>query len=220
MTNFGEAALVIARGEIGVKEDPPGSNTGPRVRVYLDGHPPEPWCADFVTWCLRRAGFPAPTWNRSYCPSWVEAVRAGLAGMIEVSDPQPGDLVLFDWDGGVADHVGFVERIDGPDEFWSIEGNTSYGDNSNGGQVMRRARFRSDVELFARMPAMPRMTLAQRLAAAGYGEATVPVILRRLAEGFAGTRPNPGDSRMFRNLRAAGLGAASARTIIRSLRAA
>lgn len=60
-------ALQIAAEEVGVTEQPPGSNGGPRVNEYLvgvDGRGdwlldlnPEnrPWCARFVAWCIARA---------------------------------------------------------------------------------------------------------------------------------------------------------------------
>ena len=56
-----------------------------------------------------------------------------------------GDIVLFDWDGdGVADHIGFVESYNGV-SYTTIEGNTSTGNVSNGGQIMRRTRYASQI---------------------------------------------------------------------------
>jgi hypothetical protein len=54
-------------------------------------------------------------------------------------DPIPGDLVCFDWDGGDYDHIGLYESGDVA-QFTTVEGNTSVGNDSNGGQVMRRQR--------------------------------------------------------------------------------
>ncbi len=129
MQNYGQAALPFARKEIGVKEHPPNSNDGPRVEVLRNGKGPEPWCADFVEWCLERAGWERPTFNWSYCPSWVAARDA------------------------VADHLGLVAYVASLSAFRSIEGNTAIGNNSNGGQVMLRSRNRSDVAAFIRLPA-------------------------------------------------------------------
>ena len=53
-----EAVVKIARQEIGVSEDPPGSNRGPRVEEYLNSvrmGPGYPWCAAFVYWCFEKA---------------------------------------------------------------------------------------------------------------------------------------------------------------------
>ena len=42
-----------------------------------------------------------------------------------MSDPQPGDVVWFDWDGdGVTDHVGLVKSINSDGSIHTIEGNT------------------------------------------------------------------------------------------------
>lgn len=129
------------------------------MRAYLDGHGPEAWCADFGTWCLRRAGFPEPTWNRSYCPSWLEAARGGLAGMrvLGVGEPlEAGLVVLYDWGhDGVVDHFGLLSRVTGSQTFAAIEGNTSPTSDSNGGAVMERSRSRSDVGAFIKLPQVP-----------------------------------------------------------------
>ena len=66
--SYGQAALAVARRELGVKEHPPGSNDGPRVRVYTRGRP-EPWCADFIEWALEQVGWTRGTWNTAYVPS-------------------------------------------------------------------------------------------------------------------------------------------------------
>jgi hypothetical protein len=69
--------------------------------------------------------------------------------MAITTNPQPGDLVCFDWEGnGVADHIGLYEKDLPGSEFQTIEGNTSVGNNSNGGEVMRRKRNRSQVQAF------------------------------------------------------------------------
>jgi hypothetical protein len=64
-----------------------------------------------------------------------------------VTDPEPGDIVFFDWNkDGRYDHVGIFDSFQ-PSRimFWTIEGNTSLSNQSNGGQVMRRVRnFKSN----------------------------------------------------------------------------
>ncbi len=224
MPTYGQPALVVATSQLGIKEDPPNSNWGPPSKYMKNlGHGPEPWCADFVEWCLEQVGWPRGNWIVAYVPSWVAAAQRGSADMrvlnFPFEQPQPGDLACYDWGkDGVADHIGFYERANGIGSFDAIEGNTSFGNDSNGGEVMRRTRNVSDVTAFIRLPEMPKATLADRLSNAGYGEKTVPVILKRLKDGASGTKPNRNDSVMFRNLRAAGLGAASARKVIKSLR--
>jgi hypothetical protein len=58
-------------------------------------------------------------------------------------------ITLYDWDDdGVADHIGLFEAATGIETFTAVEGNTSHGNNSNGGEVMRRDRNRHDVIAF------------------------------------------------------------------------
>ena len=75
--------------------------------------------------------------------------------------PQPGDLVLFDFKGTHKwrDHVGIVISASG-DVIYTVEGNTSVTSNDNGGAVMRRTRYRSQVTSFLR----PRWTKEQTAA--------------------------------------------------------
>ena len=47
---------------------------------------------------------------------------------------------IFDWDGGAPDHVGLVEHAVGRGRLATVEGNTGVGNDSNGGEVMRRER--------------------------------------------------------------------------------
>lgn len=220
MPTYGEAALAVAITQLGIKEDPPGSNWGPPSKYIQPlGHGPEAWCADFVEWCLEQADWPRGTWNVSYVPSWVSAAQGGMAGMCVTDSPQTGDLVTYDWEhDGIADHIGIYEKPNGANAFDAIEGNTSPTSDSNGGEVMRRTRTRDQVKAFIRLPQMPKPTLSDRLANAGYGEKTIPVILHNLSAGIFGTKPNPNDSKMFRNLRDAGIGATNARKIVKSLR--
>jgi hypothetical protein len=59
---------------------------------------------------------------------------------LKVSEPIPGDCVLYNWDGGEYDHIGVFEQWVGGHTFTAIEGNTSTSNDSNGGEVMRRQR--------------------------------------------------------------------------------
>ena len=97
-----------------------------------------PWCAAFVSYVLFKEAGVAGT------PS---ASASGVATQFQrVSDEnaQPGDLVVFNWDGrsdlGWCDHVGFVEWSDitGGGYFGTIEGNTGY---SAEGEVARVTRY-------------------------------------------------------------------------------
>jgi hypothetical protein len=64
--------------------------------------------------------------------------------------PQPGDIAVFDWDGGLPDHVGIVIRANG-NGIDTVEGNTAVGNDSDGGEVMRRKRQLSSVAVLGRL---------------------------------------------------------------------
>jgi CHAP domain len=154
--------IAIAKAEVGTKEHPSGTN---RVRYsawYSDeagasDFAVSPWCAMFVTWCASKAGSTVvnPRDARwAYCPFVVDAARHARDGLSLVSrdDVEPGDLVLFDWDGDhVADHIGLVEARGSGGTFTTIEGNTSTTSQNNGGEVMRRERDTDVVVCFARI---------------------------------------------------------------------
>jgi hypothetical protein len=78
--------------------------------------------------------------------AWLRATRRVVVG-----EPQPGDLAIFNWDGGVADHVGIVVRPLADCRFATVEGNTAIGNDSDGGEVMRRERHVDQVSCFGRI---------------------------------------------------------------------
>jgi hypothetical protein len=125
--------------KLGVKESPPNSNHCWATEWYgLDG----PWCAMSASWAGVKAGSKAFVKGHSYAyvPYIVNDGRAGRNHLAITHNPVPGDLVCYDWDGGVADHVGLFQewrsRKDGL--LIAVEGNTGHGNDSNGGEVMRR----------------------------------------------------------------------------------
>jgi hypothetical protein len=65
--------------------------------------------------------------------------------------PLPGDIAIYNWDGGEPDHIGIVARYLGNGDFEAIEGNTAIGNDSNGGEVMRRVRNLLQVDGFGRV---------------------------------------------------------------------
>ena len=153
---YAQRALKYAQGEIGVKEHPANSNDGPRVREYqaVTGAYRAPWCASFCSWAYKQAKRPLAGFNTAYVPSYVQAARNSDHGLriTSAQNARPGDLVCFDWGGdGVSDHIGILETRVTNGGFRSVEGNTSFGNNSNGGEVMRRDRNLSQVQCFIRV---------------------------------------------------------------------
>lgn len=131
-----ERVLSIARGELGNKEDPAGSNRTKYGKwIGMDG---QPWCMSFVQWCFAQAGVPLPLRTAS-CGALMRAAQK--AGQWVVRSIRPGDVVIYDFPGGAAtDHCGIVETCT-MSGVVAIEGNTSEaGSQSNGGQVCRKTR--------------------------------------------------------------------------------
>ncbi|MCA3011292.1 MAG: peptidoglycan-binding protein [Myxococcaceae bacterium] len=117
-----QAMLDEARSHLGYHEGAGNQN----MFSSALGRPPEPWCADFVSYVARRAGFSVNTASAQGVANFLEQ-RGTWKGR---SDPQPGDAVTFRWDGsgGWADHVGIVERVyrqNGRLYVQTIEGNSS-----------------------------------------------------------------------------------------------
>jgi hypothetical protein len=141
----------VALGEVGVTEHPYGSNDGPRVHAYqsVTGAYKQPWCASFVCWVYRRAGWkgqfaPLP----AYVPSWTTMVKSGDRGWKQVpfNSARRGDVVTL-WNSG---HIEIVYQRDG-EYLKCIGGNTSpIGQNSNGGMVAKTRRHRSEVTVVGR----------------------------------------------------------------------
>jgi len=131
-----------AIGELGNSESPKDSNMQKYGFWYgLNG---VPWCAIFVSWVYNQSGFSLGHIDSDkgmhYCPSALNYFKKN--GEVTKA-PTVGDIVFFDWQGdGKVDHVGIFlqDRASTLGTFISIEGNTSLGNDSNGGQVMIRVR--------------------------------------------------------------------------------
>lgn len=133
--------LDIARRELGIREDPAGSN---RVKYNTWYYGREvsgaayPWCMVFVQWCFHQAGIPLPLKTAS-CGALMRTARK--AGQWVTGGFRPGDVAIYDFPGGAAtDHCGVIEKLT-LTGVTAIEGNTSQaGSQSNGGQVCRKNR--------------------------------------------------------------------------------
>ena len=130
--------LAVARGELGYKESPAGSNrTKYGARFGLNG---QPWCMLFIQWVFTKAGAESLLAARTAsCGAFMRAAKA--AGQWVTGGYQPGDIVIMDFPGNKAktDHCGIVVTLL-TDGVRTIEGNTGVGNDSNGGEVMERTR--------------------------------------------------------------------------------
>jgi hypothetical protein len=124
-TNAGLTALQVAESQVGVTEQPPGSNDGPQIAQYRTAtqgaYAGAPWCAYFVSWCAAQAGSP------------IGGQGQGLGSVAEITDwarstgrltqtPAPGELILFG-----TEHVGIVKSVNPDGSLTTVEGNASDG---------------------------------------------------------------------------------------------
>lgn len=117
---LGERCLEVAMSQLGVKEDPPRSNTGPKIREYLApcvrGENAKlhlkasNWCMAFASWCMQEALRSTENAPHGYRAGVVEAVADVMdpqekwtgkwRDVQEVKDgnwvPKPGDLAVYD----------------------------------------------------------------------------------------------------------------------------
>jgi hypothetical protein len=135
------SVLGIASSEVGVMEDPPGSNRGLRVEEYLRSagcRPGDPWCASFVYWCFNKAskslGIRNPLVRTGSCIThWSGTGGRKITHSRAINDPsliKPGFIFIINhgnWQG----HTGIV-RTTGNGYIGTIEGNTNINGSREG----------------------------------------------------------------------------------------
>lgn len=144
-----EKLLILARGELLVKESPPGSNNVKYNTVYY-GHEVRdsttdhyPWCVVFLWWLFRQAGAAALFYGGGRTASCGTLLGYAKAhGLFVSSGYRPGDLVFlrFSTKRTTPEHIGLVKEVRASGELVTIEGNTGLGNDANGGQVQQRVR--------------------------------------------------------------------------------
>jgi CHAP domain len=125
-TGAGQAILNAVRREVGVKEQPPGSNDSPRIAQFRQataGSGVGPWCAYFASWAARQAGVPLGEHGQGFgrvddVYAWAQRSGKAIPNGAGVK-PQPGDLIVWD------EHIGVVESVDRDGSIHTIEGNSS-----------------------------------------------------------------------------------------------
>jgi len=145
--------LDIAADQIGVREQPLGSNRGPEVDQYLDSVTPglhgQPWCMAFIYFCFAQAAAslnvrnPAPRTagvKRSFQLAGSTPGATVVTAAEARRDPSLVVRMIFYIDtGGITGHAGFVADIVGG-TLVTIEGNTNNGGTREGIGVFQRTK--------------------------------------------------------------------------------
>ena len=84
------------------------------------------WCACYVSWCADQCGYieSGIIPKFSGCVDGVSWFQSQGLWQGRDYEPQPGDIIFFDWDGdGSPDHVGLVEKCENG-VVYTVEGNS------------------------------------------------------------------------------------------------
>lgn len=144
--------ITIAINEIGTKESPVNSNKT-KYGTWFGIPAGCPWCGIFVSWCYAQAGFflKGLGYTKGFAGCQTAIAHFKASGEVVSKDKvRAGDIVFFDWNkDGRYDHTGLFEKDNGDGiHFTSIEGNTAVGNDSNGGEVMRRTKRPYNLAIF------------------------------------------------------------------------
>ena len=137
-----EHLLSVARSQIGVKEEPRGSNNV-KYNTWYYGHPVSgtnyAWCAVGVSWVAAVAHATDIIPKHAYTPSGVNWFKAhGRFG----KTPHVGSIVYYQFPGfDRVSHCGIVEVVHADGSWTAIEFNTDDAGSRTGGQVMRKRRY-------------------------------------------------------------------------------
>ncbi len=150
-----ECIYQAASSQVGIRENPLGSNKGKEVEKYLKdvgltgGYA---WCAAFTTWCYNQcqplpANFPKTAWAPAYAKPdkiiysrGMQVKRKGIT-----TQPKQSDLYfVFDYYARRIGHIGIIEdwnpQAFGNSYLTTIEGNTNDNGGSEGIGVYRKVR--------------------------------------------------------------------------------
>ena len=131
--------------QLGVQEEPRGSNWGYSVQQYLLSVGitfPAAWCMAFVFWCARKAAASQGVSNPLLKTGSV-MIQWRNRPALRVKEPQPGDIFIMDYGKGLG-HAGIVEKVDAT-YIYTIEGNGNDEGSREGFEVCRRRRLRSSI---------------------------------------------------------------------------
>jgi len=148
-------ALHFAIQQLGVQENPIGSNRGDQVSKYLKSVSVPagvPWCAAFVYWCFQQACYEICTinpliktahclthWNRTQ----GQRIASAQLHSVDQSNIKPGSIFIIQYKNGMG-HCGIIKEIKG-NTIITIEGNTNLNHSREGYGVFQHTRKIVDI---------------------------------------------------------------------------
>ena len=165
-----EKVIEIATLELGIPENPPGSNCVKYNDAYYGKQvsgSAYPWCVCFLWWCFWKAGESSAFFGGAKTASCGKLLRFYKENYqnVPVQDVAVGDLAFYNFSGSISpEHCGLithVERSGGSILYVkSIEGNTTVtgGSEDNGGVVAEKVRYTRNIVGVARPKYKPEET--------------------------------------------------------------
>jgi cell wall-associated NlpC family hydrolase len=115
----GKDVVHAARSQLGVRENPPGSNRNPYG-------PTAAWCSSFATAMWRKAGVKIPVLPFSGDVFHWGQANGHAYGKNSLHEAKPGDVLIFGTgpqNTSTSTHIGIVEKVEG-NQVTMIEGNS------------------------------------------------------------------------------------------------
>ncbi len=143
-------ALQVITSQLGQKEIPHGSNSGPMVNEYLKSvglNPGYAWCQSLVYWSYNQAALKAGLHNpvvrtAGVMDCWLKTPAASRINAADaIANPQlvlPGYQMILDYGQGTG-HTGLVESLNGV-SLTTIEGNSNTDGSRDGEMVVRQTK--------------------------------------------------------------------------------
>ena len=115
LSDVRRALVCRAMTDIGICENPPGSNRSGRIDGYFQrlGVPiGQFWCAAWLAQIWTDVGLetPEPLWRGASCDEWMKWGKDTGRFIVRGVDPEPGDAVLYGTTGD-AHHIELLARL-------------------------------------------------------------------------------------------------------------
>ena len=168
MALYAEKLMKFALSQVGTKEKPAGSNKV-KYNTWFYGREVSgnsyPWCCAYVCYCFHHVGFKSLFYGgkKSASCATVEDYYESRKQIVNKNDGRFGDIAFFNFGSGRTRHIGFIICKNPDGSYKTAEGNTSVASDDNGGCVMIRTRYKSQISSIAR----PKYTMHKAVKVTG-----------------------------------------------------